>query len=39
MANFIHNRKLKNNTENDISALEGFGQAAWSFISFIYEVG
>ena len=32
MANFIRNRKLKNNTENDIPALEGFGQAAWSFI-------
>jgi len=25
MANFIHYRKLKNNTENDILALEGFG--------------
>ena len=39
MANFIRNRKLKNNTENDIPALEGFCQAAWSFISSIYEAG
>jgi len=39
MANFIQNRKLKNNIENNILALEGFGQTAWLFISFIYKIG
>ena len=39
MANFIQNRKLKNNIENNISALEGFGQTAWLFISSIYKIG
>jgi len=30
---------LKNNTKNDILALSGFDQAAWSFISSIYKDG
>jgi len=37
MADFIHNKKLKNNTEDDILALTGLGQAAWLFISSIYK--
>lgn len=39
MADFIHNKKSKNNTEDDITALFWFGQTAWSFISSIYKAG
>lgn len=39
MANFITNRKLKNNMKKDILYIFGFGQVAWTLISFIYEVG
>jgi len=34
MANFI---KIKNNREEDISCIEGFGKAAWTFVSSIFE--
>ena len=39
MANFITNRKLKNNIEKDILYISRFGQAACTLISFIHEVG
>jgi len=39
MANFIRNRALEGKYEKDIPAIAGFGQAAWDFISPIYEVG
>ena len=38
IADFIYNRKLKNNIEDDIPALTRFSQAAQSFISSIYKV-
>ena len=39
IANFIWNKKLADNIEKNILALSGFGQAALSFVSSIYEVG
>jgi len=35
--NFIKNRNLKNNREEDIPSLVDFGQVAWTLISFIYK--
>ena len=39
MADFIKNRNIKNNGEEDIPCIEGFGKAAWTFISSIFERG
>jgi len=35
MADFIKNRNIKNNGEEDIPCIEGFGKAAWTFVSSI----
>ena len=37
MDNFIHNRNLKGNNEDNITVLKSFGHAAWSFILSIYK--
>ena len=37
IADFIKDRKLKNNKKEDITSFIGFEQAAWTFISFIYN--
>jgi len=37
IADFIKNRKLKNNRKKDVSSLVGFGQVAWTLISSIYD--
>ena len=39
MANFIWNKNIVGKIEKDIPSLVSFGQAAWSFISSIYEAG
>ena len=36
IADYIKNRHLKNNREEDIPSLLGFRQAAWTLISAIY---
>ena len=36
---FISNRELKNNKEEDISFLSSFGQIAFDFISFLFKEG
>ena len=37
IADYIKNRPLKSNRKEDIPNLVGFGQAAWTFISTIYD--
>ena len=39
MANFIRNKDVKYNMINNIKQLQGFGQAVWEFILFIYKSG
>jgi len=39
IANFIGNRYVESNKVNNVNQLQGFGQAAWEFISSIYKSG
>ena len=39
IADYIQNRALQGETKKKIPVIAGFGQVAWIFISFIYEVG
>jgi len=39
ISNFIVNRELKNNKEDDISFLKGFDQVAFNFVSSIFKGG
>jgi len=39
IANFIQNRSIKNDSNKNITDITGFGQAAYIFISSIYEAG
>jgi len=37
MANYIKNKKVEKGKINNVTKLKGFSEAAWSFISSIYE--
>jgi len=37
MANYIRSRKVKSGSINNVPQLKGFSEAAWNFISSIYE--
>jgi len=37
MANYIKNKKVERGKINNVTELKGFSEAAWSFISSIYE--
>jgi len=37
ISNFISNRELKNNREEDIPFLKCFGQITFDFISFVFK--
>jgi len=39
MVNFIKNRNIKNNREENISSIVEFRQVVWTLISAIYEGG
>jgi len=39
IADFIKNKDIKHNRKKDISCLEGFGKAMWTFITSILEGG
>jgi len=39
MATFLRQRKLDNQSRNNIQQLNSFGKTVWSFISTIYESG
>ena len=39
ISDFISNRELKNNREEDIPFLSGFGQIAFDFVSFLFKGG
>jgi len=39
ISDFISNRKLKNNREEDITFLSSFGQIAFDFISSLFKGG
>ena len=39
ISNFISNRELKSNREDNISFLKGFGQVTFKFVSFVFKEG
>ena len=39
ISNFINNKELKNNREEDILFLKGFGQIAFDFVSAVFKGG
>lgn len=39
MTKYIENKKIENNKANEVLDLKGIGEAAWNFISAIYNSG
>jgi len=39
MTKYIKNKSIKRNKVNDVLDLSGVGEAAWNFISALYESG
>jgi len=39
MTKYILNKKVERGKANDINDFKGIGEAAWNFISFLYESG